>query len=706
MIGCGVRAFLWIVVSGIVAGALAADAGQPAAPAKLAVEPGHAWTPPFGPDRVGRPMDAVVELPLVAKSSEAYVLVCYRDGKEIRRQAVNFVDSYRRPRRFGRVTLDDWPSEVTLLLQVAGQPPTEVARARVQPPAFEAAAVARPDVVIHPVDLGTILPPADWLLLAGGQPAEVEVAALSRHADVAGALATAWYESAPDGRVKIALPLNHGRKARATLPLAGASKNLLRDVLHVAIVDGAGREIWRKDIRVMLVPRTPRWPRFGAVETKLRYDQPIPVRGKPPIDFDRGWDPKRQDVVVFFPNGARFVFWRGSSYCPFWAGRSNTGFCYEWAEILGKHMAGRFDCVEPLQDKELRYGRVEIVESTPARVHVRWSYQSCDLYYKVWGDFAVEDFYFYPDALGTRVLTLTAHPDVWVETNEFIVFTPQAGYPFAMVPADLIDMLWPAGKASFRFPCFKGEQPEQWAKLKTVPKDVPLLYRIRFGKADRLAAIHYSPRGSSQDLPGFEPFYDRGALATPMYWGCHWPLSRGYPTAYAIERPHRRNAGPQLFHARRHAPTPAQRNRPDAQCPGETGNLEARHVGLADRHDRRRRRRTAAVGPELRPPAKAGSPRSEAGRRALRAERRALCLTVENPSVTITITPDGHCVNPVFELAHAPKTLSAVRLDDRPLAADRYRWDGATLWLNARLDRPATLKLEFAEARHNEEPAH
>ena len=42
-------------------------------------------------------------------------------------------------------------------------------------------------------------------------------------------------------------------------------------------------------------------------------------------------------------------------------------------------------------DKELRYGRVRIVESTPARVHVRWSYQSCDFQYKVWGDSAVED---------------------------------------------------------------------------------------------------------------------------------------------------------------------------------------------------------------------------------------------------------------------------------------------------------------------------
>ena len=37
-------------------------------------------------------------------------------------------------------------------------------------------------------------------------------------------------------------------------------------------------------------------------------------------------------------------------------------------------------------DKELRYGRVEIMESTAARVHVRWTYQSTDLHYKVWGD--------------------------------------------------------------------------------------------------------------------------------------------------------------------------------------------------------------------------------------------------------------------------------------------------------------------------------
>jgi len=35
-------------------------------------------------------------------------------------------------------------------------------------------------------------------------------------------------------------------------------------------------------------------------------------------------------------------------------------------------------------DKELRYGRVQVLESTTARVHVRWTYQSTDFLYQVW----------------------------------------------------------------------------------------------------------------------------------------------------------------------------------------------------------------------------------------------------------------------------------------------------------------------------------
>ena len=188
-----------------------------------------------------------------------------------------------------------------------------------------------------------------------------------------------------------------------------------RDVLHVTIINAGGDELWQKKITTMRVPQPLELPRFGAVETKLRYDAPISVRdpatGKfSSLPYADGWDPQFKDIIVALPNGSRFVFWRGSSYIPFWASRYNVGLCCEWAEIISPFPPGATDCVEPLMDKELRYGRVEIVESTPARVHVRWTYQSNDLLYKVWGDQAVEDYYFYPDGFGTRVLTLQRDP--------------------------------------------------------------------------------------------------------------------------------------------------------------------------------------------------------------------------------------------------------------------------------------------------------
>jgi hypothetical protein len=360
-------------------------------------------------------------------------------------------------------------------------------------------------------------------------------------------------------------------------------------------------------------------------------------------------------------------------------------------------MVGARDCVEPLQDKELRYGRVEIVASTPARVHARWSYQSCDLDYKVWGDFAAEDYYFYPDGMGTRVMILTAVPGLsFLETNEFISFTPQSGYPFEHVPANLVDILWPQGKAEFRFPCV-GQEAEL-AKLNARPKDTTLVYRIRFGKSDSLAAVHYSPHGSSPDLPGFAPFYDRGAMVTPMYWGCHWPLSRGYPTGNAIS---------ELVHATPgsncsiHDGTPKPIRSETGTMRDARGQLKTMQrntwvwlIGMtgAGDDDLRQWAHSFAHPPKLE------AQGADVAAEPYSPERRALRLTVRNKTVAITIIPTGRCVNPVFELKDAPQTLSVVRLNDRPLPADEYRWDGATLWLGVNLDRPATLKLKFADA--------
>ena len=185
------------VLTGVLA--LAVQGTASAEVVRMRVEPGHPWRPPFGLDRLGRPLDAVVEVPSGPMPAGEYVVVGYREGKEVSRQGVAFLPKRDEPPHVGRVTLEAWPSEVALWVKADPQArPVELARAAVKPPAFEAEAVALPEAALHPIDLGTILVPADWLLLAGGQKATVEVAALSRSNDMPGARVAAWYESAPE----------------------------------------------------------------------------------------------------------------------------------------------------------------------------------------------------------------------------------------------------------------------------------------------------------------------------------------------------------------------------------------------------------------------------------------------------------------------------------------------------------------------------
>ncbi len=692
---------------------------------KLTVEPGHSWLPPYGLERVGQPLDAVVAFPegifpgdfkpaapVIAgfrngrfgpgvKPPVECVVVGYRDGKEISRQPVTLRGYYlQKPALTGRVALKDWPSEIALVMKRAGQAaPQELARIKVTPPPFEADAVARPDRVVNPVDLGAILVPNGWLLLQGGQRAAVDVAALTREIDLPGAQAAAWFASAPERRSVAALPLGVGKKSVAQIAVEPHPGKVEKDQLHVAILDGQGQELWRKTIPVMVVASAPTIPAFGAVETKLRYDMPICTKRAPfKIDYDKGWDEALKDVVVFLPNGGRFVFWRGSGYCPFWASRSNMGLCYEWAELAGPPLVGKYDCCEPLQDKELRYSRVRVVEATPARVHVRWDYQPCDIAYKVWGDYAVEDYYFYPDGFGTRTLTLAVQPGVSYETCEFLYLLPPSAYPFDYMPGKAVDILWPQGKATFSFPCRRGidGQDEEYAKLRTFSRDASVLHRLRIGKDEPLAAIYYSPQGCRFDLPGFGPFVYRGAEATPMYWGEHWPLSRGYTTGNAAnERIHETPSSLSAFHTGNPKPLHSETG-PMKDAMGRTRAMRrltfAWLIGASDADDETLRHwmQSTAEPAEV----EARGARKESAFYA--AERRAFRLVAEAQELTLTITPHGWCMNPVFEIANAPKSIRTITLAGQPLGADQYAWDGKTLWVQAALYQPAELRLAFA----------
>lgn len=696
-----------------------ANRGTPVSPpaiaVKLTIEPGHRWTPPFGLERVGRPLEAVAEFPDGAKLPGECVFVEYRDGKEIGRRTVGLLaNSQPCPQpeaRYGRIALDRWPAEVAVLARSDAKAPfAEVARAKVTPPAFEAEALARAVQAINPVDLGTVLVPADWLLLAGGQAAEIEIAALDRSGDVPGAAVSAWYESAPDKMSRLALSLRRGQTTRAKLAVAPAPTTLQHDQLHVAVLDGVGKALWRKDIHVMLVPQRPQCPAFGAVAMKLRHDLPILCSGGKTIAYENGWDPKLQDVVVFLPGGGRFVFWRAASYCPFWAGRSNVCLSHEWAER--EPPADDWNCIEPLMDMELRYGRVEIVESTAARVHVRWRYQPCRCNYKTFGDWVVEDYYFYPDGFATRTLTLNCDYHARYELNEFIVIRPPSAYPLDTLPAKPLELLWlDGGKSGITYPCV-GKDRDDFMNLALKKNKAPI-FRVHFSKTDPLMVFQFSP-WTIGPAESYFPNWDmggglmtespeRGAMVSPV-WSCNWwPLTRGggsFETSPGTSclATTGFTAMPRMADR---SPTPIRTERIWTRDALEQQKLMRREtytwlIGMTDASDERLRQwaQSFAQPPVLKPH---GAKLDAASYYA--QDRRTMCLDVDadGKSIAIHISPKVACVNPVFELRNASKVLKSVRLGNQVLDANQYAWDGKTLWLNATLDQPTTLKLEFAQ---------
>ena len=662
---------------------------------RLKLDAGHPWRPPFRLDRVGRPIVVVVEAS--ARPGDAvYRVEAFANGKLIGGQALSFTEN---PPYSARATLAGVVVADELVLSArAGNAPkaVELAREKIRLPEIEADAVAIPDRIVNPVDLGTILVPAGWLLLGPGQKATLEIAALSRGHDLSGSRVQAWFKSAPVRVAASPIPLRSGEPNRLRLKLPEPSLSQDRDILTVVLDDGAGRELWRKTIPVMLVRDSHQHPRFGATYERLRYEAMISVRepktGKfSSMSYQDGWKPDLRDVVVWLPNGGRFVFWRGSSYIPFWAGLHNTGACYEWAEIISQP-AGAVDCVEPLMDKELRYSRVEIVESTPARVHVRWTYQSTDFNYKVWGDEAVEDYFFYPDGFGTRVVNLKADPKNNYELSEFIILSPQGAYPFEVLPHNPVDVLYLDGRTHhFRFP--NATMPDPASR----PRDGAAVYRLRLANDEKLSAIYFNPNETKLPPIVFGPFFDGGQMVTPCYWGSHWPLARGNSTGRTIDD--RIQFTPTHNSVMSWAGT-----RPAPLSTSELVTLDtlgrsrlmtirrwAWLIGMTGANDARLvdQARSFANPPsvDLRG-ARIDMTGYEPG-------RRAICLEITANDVRIDIKPGVRCVNPIFELKHAPGADLRVSLGGRPVEADRRAWDGRTLWLEAVIDTPIELHLEF-----------
>jgi hypothetical protein len=210
------------------------------------------------------------------------------------------------------------------------------------------------------------------------------------------------------------------------------------------------------------------------------------------------------------------------------------------------------------------------------------------------------------------------------------------------------------------------------------------MYRISNHQRDPEATIYFSPSESNSTI-AFLPFFDRGELVTPGYWGNHWPLGRGALTGGAIDD--RIYSSPSHF-SLMDLSEPKPLSRGQVQMLDTLG--QSRSMSL-QRWAWLIAKTNAPDDVLLEWAQSYSNPPSLAltGARidfpSYSPERRAIRLVVESSSIDIDLKPVAHSVNPVFELDQAPKNLSSVTLDGQLLTPEAYAWDGATLWVKANI---------------------
>jgi len=105
------------------------------------------------------------------------------------------------------------------------------------------------------------------------------------------------------------------------------------------------------------------------------------------MNFHPSWDRMfrmcgQPDIVVTFDKSpARYVLWHGVGYIPMLVNENGFWYSNEFNETWGYG-----GCYEPMSDKRVVYGRVHIIEQSPARVVLKWRYPLCDVHYEIHGE--------------------------------------------------------------------------------------------------------------------------------------------------------------------------------------------------------------------------------------------------------------------------------------------------------------------------------
>ena len=112
---------------------------------------------------------------------------------------------------------------------------------------------------------------------------------------------------------------------------------------------------------------------------------------------------KGHAVIVEFDKPWRLVFWSKAQYVACWDVGNGVWFTPEWLETNSPE---DHHCYEPIMDKQLKYSRIEILKSGPARARVHWHYACCNVRYQVFNGNTTADEYYtvYPNGVAVRKL--------------------------------------------------------------------------------------------------------------------------------------------------------------------------------------------------------------------------------------------------------------------------------------------------------------
>jgi len=512
------------------------------------------------------------------------------------------------------------------------------------------------------VDHGYGLLPADRVMAYPGQA--VQVLAAVRPAGPGEATVKAWLTDAegPARSFSLAVPGSGEMPASLTIDTRDLEPGTYRLVLEAALPHGETARAQRELLVVMPFRETG----FSAYRTDLRYPAPVYTSK----DDTRSWDElwrglDLDDVVVRFGNGARFVFWRGTSYVPCFA-YNNTWLSYEWFEAEPDSHGG-IDCIEPIMDKECRFSRVSILSSTPARVVVHWRYGLTDFLGKVINDeWADEYYYLYPDAVGVRKL-VAWFKSGWHENQEFLVLNRPGNAPHEALDPRAITFLTTDGRTQrpvWPSPYFDlKDWPHVIAKINIPGRPSPFMVV----DDDRVDVKVWA-----------QPYVDKPGLFNTYI---HWPISRGIRTAWLDD--------------------PADWRRPthsnlvnlvsDAAVRQADNSRWYWLIGQATREKDIREYAECWLRP---------APIEVAGGASQGYDKfqRAYVIAAEPAAaeISITLRPQAPVVNPAFVIEGAPAAFSSVRcsLPDATAALGRED-DGKRLvvWVEGRFDREFTLQV-------------